>query len=108
MSIISCTVAATTYQSCISLLVNQVFHNLYIIMMKSYNMLVSQGPVRYIIVHIHEPKKKKGKRCHFQPKDTKQQVQKVGDMFRGLKCHFLGKRAGFVEIYLNSSVSNPI
>ena len=108
MSIIFCTAAATTYQSCISLLVNQVFHNLCIIMMKSYNMLVSQGPVRYIIVHIHEPKKKKGKRGDFQPKHRKQGMQKVGDMFRGLKCHFSGKGGGFVKIYLNSSVSNPI
>ena len=42
MSIISCTAAATTCQSYISPLVNQVFHNLFIIMM-SYNVLVWGG-----------------------------------------------------------------
>ena len=33
-------------------------------------------------------------------------MRHAGNTFRGLKCHFSGKRGGFVKIYSNSSDSD--
>ena len=66
----------------------------------------TQGPLKYFVEHMCEQKTRK--RGYFWPR-----MHKAGNVFRGLKCHFSGKKkkvgvGGCVKNYskLNSSASN--